>query len=85
MRRIFAALVFVSLPLAAALLAAVPAVREVGSVAGVHRVAEPASASGVELTALDRTVEPCNDFYTFACGGWAAANPIPPDRRPSSS
>ncbi len=39
-----------------------------------------ASASGVQLGWLDRAANPCVDFYQFACGGWIAANPIPPDR-----
>ncbi|MEQ1504765.1 MAG: M13 family metallopeptidase [Myxococcota bacterium] len=30
--------------------------------------------------ALDRKVDPCTDFYAFACGGWIAANPLPPDK-----
>lgn len=29
---------------------------------------------------LDRTVDPCVDFYEFACGGWRKANPVPPDQ-----
>ncbi len=28
---------------------------------------------------MDRSVDPCEDLYTYACGGWARANPIPPD------
>src|SRR3989440_10630128 len=35
---------------------------------------------GIDLSALDRTVNPCNDFYRFACGSWLARTPIPEDR-----
>ncbi len=35
---------------------------------------------GLESASLDRTVDPCVDFYQFACGGWLAQNQIPPDR-----
>jgi putative endopeptidase len=35
---------------------------------------------GLEAASLDRTVDPCVDFYQFACGGWLNANQIPPDR-----
>jgi predicted metalloendopeptidase len=30
------------------------------------------------LNAMDDTVDPCEDFYQFACGGWIKAHPIPP-------
>jgi putative endopeptidase len=36
--------------------------------------------SGFDLSQLDRAADPCVDFYQFACGGWRAKNPIPPDR-----
>jgi endothelin-converting enzyme/putative endopeptidase len=29
---------------------------------------------------LDKSIDPCTDFYAFACGTWQAANPIPADR-----
>jgi endothelin-converting enzyme/putative endopeptidase len=38
------------------------------------------SRSGIDLTALDRTADPCEDFYQFTCGGWTANHPAPPDQ-----
>ncbi len=29
---------------------------------------------------MDRSVDPCVDFYTYSCGGWMKTNPIPPDQ-----
>jgi len=34
---------------------------------------------GLDVSAMDRSAEPCVDFYRFACGGWMRNNPIPPD------
>src|SRR6476646_6144120 len=46
--------------------------------------ADPPSTSrsegGFDINALDKSVDPCVDFYEFACGGWRKANPIPPDQ-----
>jgi endothelin-converting enzyme/putative endopeptidase len=39
-----------------------------------------ASRSGVDLASLDRTANPCENFYQFACGGWMAKHPAPPDQ-----
>ncbi len=36
--------------------------------------------AGFDIGALDRTANACTNFYQFACGGWMAANPVPPDR-----
>ena len=35
---------------------------------------------GLDVKAMDRSVDPCADFYRYSCGGWMAANPIPPDQ-----
>jgi endothelin-converting enzyme/putative endopeptidase len=34
----------------------------------------------LDTAAMDRGADPCEDLYQYACGGWMAANPIPPDQ-----
>ncbi|XP_021118659.1 endothelin-converting enzyme 1 isoform X3 [Heterocephalus glaber] len=29
------------------------------------------------LSSMDPTVDPCQDFFSYACGGWIKANPVP--------
>ena len=33
----------------------------------------------LDLTSVDRSADPCVDFYQFSCGGWMKRNPIPAD------
>lgn len=35
--------------------------------------------AGSILSKMDRSVNPCEDFYSFSCGGWLKENPIPED------
>jgi len=35
---------------------------------------------GLDVTAMDRSANPCEDFYQYTCGGWMKNNPIPPDQ-----
>ena len=46
--------------------------------------AQPLSAipysPSLDVTDLDRSVDPCVDFYRFSCGGWQKNNPIPADQ-----
>ncbi|HYA94970.1 MAG TPA: M13 family peptidase, partial [Terriglobales bacterium] len=34
----------------------------------------------LDVSAMDKTVDPCVDFFTYSCGGWLKNNPIPPDQ-----
>ena len=38
------------------------------------------AASGVDTQAMNTSVEPCVDFYQYACGNWIVQNPLPADR-----
>ncbi|HEY9108297.1 MAG TPA: M13 family metallopeptidase N-terminal domain-containing protein, partial [Roseateles sp.] len=34
----------------------------------------------LDVTAMDRSADPCDDLYKFSCGAWSQANPIPADQ-----
>ncbi len=34
----------------------------------------------LSVASMDKSVDPCVDFYAYSCGGWEKSNPIPPDQ-----
>ena len=42
--------------------------------------APPAEIKSFDLSAIDKTADPCTDFYQYSCGNWVKSNPIPADQ-----
>ena len=40
----------------------------------------PVVVKSFDLTAIDKTADPCTDFYQYACGNWVKSNSIPADQ-----
>jgi putative endopeptidase len=40
----------------------------------------PPSIKSFDVSAIDKTADPCTDFYQYACGSWNKNNPIPSDQ-----
>ncbi|HEX4650838.1 MAG TPA: M13 family metallopeptidase [Granulicella sp.] len=42
--------------------------------------AAPKKPVSFDLSAIDKTADPCTNFYQYACGNWRKDNPIPSDQ-----
>jgi putative endopeptidase len=40
----------------------------------------PPVLKGLDFSAIDKTADPCTDFYQYACGSWIKDNPLPGDQ-----
>ena len=41
---------------------------------------EPKKPISFDLSGIDKTADPCTNFYQYACGNWMKNNPIPSDQ-----
>ena len=57
-----------------------PAMAEPIAEGGVRPLAALPYTPSLEPGFLDRSIDPCVDFYAYACNGWRVQNPIPADQ-----
>src|ERR1700758_5612880 len=48
--------------------------------ADAQQSSAPKHEPALDVTSMDRSVDPCVDFFAYSCGGWIKNNPIPPDQ-----
>src|SRR5579864_6567640 len=71
---------FLALSSASLLLTLAVSAQQVTQVTAAQPLTAMPYSPSLDLASLDRSVDPCNDFYKFSCGGWMKNNPIPADQ-----
>jgi len=62
------------------ILAAGTALAQAPAATGASKPMPPVVVKSFDLAAIDKTADPCTDFYQYACGNWIKSNPIPGDQ-----
>jgi len=63
--------------LAVPILAGNPAIAQAPD---ASKPAPPAAIKSFDPAAIDKTADPCTDFYQYSCGNWVKNNPVPADQ-----
>jgi putative endopeptidase len=62
------------------ILAAASAIAQAPSASSASKPTVPATSRSFDAAAIDKTADPCTDFYQYSCGNWIKSNPIPSDQ-----
>ncbi len=69
-----------SIPLSLLLASAAPAQQFAPDTRKDAAPAPPRAMRTFDVSSIDKTADPCTNFYQYTCGNWKKHNPIPPDQ-----
>jgi putative endopeptidase len=56
------------------------ALAQTTSPTNAQKPAPPQAIRSFDLSTIDKSADPCADFYQYACGNWVKNNPVPADQ-----